>query len=463
MKQEVFFITDSEGNILSISDDEFYTGKYYSVKPGNDFRISSLIEEKYCERILNFLKSKTSDELLLKIHLREINQIALLKITPLYNSFKNCYAYHCFITLSLFQTVTGGEILNQIPRGIFLAQKNGELLNVNEGFILLIGYQSGFEWISKNIFEFLPDKNVRLFINEPGLVNQIDTQMVKKDGSLIWVRFFIMQILNNNADEELFQGYLEDISSQVLQQKMIEESETKLKELNRSKDKLFSIISHDLRSPINQFVGATELLLNKLDEYDKEMIRNFLTLLNSEAIQSARLLENLLQWSKSQRGLIKYDPRPIQMLNIVNDLLPIYKPMATAKNISIEINISKSVYAYADKEMISTILRNLISNAIKFTGNNGTIEISARKKNEHEFPFDEYVEFQVKDNGIGISKEVIPKLFNLINNTFSRETYEDVVTGLGLILCREFVEKHNGKIWVESEPGKGSTFYFTIY
>ncbi|MDF1548777.1 MAG: PAS domain-containing sensor histidine kinase, partial [Bacteroidales bacterium] len=355
--------------------------------------------------------------------------------------------------------------INNLPLGVYRTSANGTLHFANKGLVELLGYTSVEELYSENIKDFYVNHDLRdqILTDWPDdKMHSFEFQIYNKDKQIIWVKDSGRAIKDRNGKIIFMDGILEDISKQKENELKLRESENKLKELNASKDKFFSIISHDLRSPFNQLIGATELLLTKLDEYDKVMIRKFLTLLNVEAVQSYRLLENLLQWSKNQRGLIQFDPKPVNLPKLIDDLLLIYAPMATDKKIDIELDIQRDLHYYADKEMLSTIMRNLISNAIKFTDKNGLITIIAKEKMDEENMLNEYLEVSVSDTGVGIPEDTLPKIFTINEANSSKGTYNEFGSGLGLVLCKDFVERHNGDIWVESTYGEGSTFYFTL-
>lgn len=223
---------------------------------------------------------------------------------------------------------------------------------------------------------------------------------------------------------------------------------------NETKDKLFSIIAHDLRGPIGSLVNMFELLEDETLFTEKEKKEAEIAMKKSTKSTYA-LLENLLRWSRLQNGTIEFDPQEINCFDIVEQCFTLLKNLSKNKKISLINNIKNDLYAYADKEMITTVIRNLISNAIKFTNENGTIEVNADKK-------DYFIFISVKDNGVGISNKNIDKLFTISEKISSTGTSGEQGTGLGLVLCKEFVEKNNGKIWVESEIDKGSNFIFTI-
>jgi signal transduction histidine kinase/ligand-binding sensor domain-containing protein len=246
------------------------------------------------------------------------------------------------------------------------------------------------------------------------------------------------------------------LKKQKLQlEKAVAAKTIELKELNASKDKFFSIIAHDLKNPFTTIIGFSEILNEEIVRNNPEKSRAFASMINSSAVQTLQLLENLLEWANTQRGNISFNPEPIDISELLNDEFSIFDDMAVKKNIELKRSFPESITVFADKNMIKTILRNLISNAIKFTHRTGRVEVKALIDNKK-------VEIAVSDNGIGMTKETIDKLFRIDANLTTYGTENEKGTGLGLFLCKEFVEKHGGKIWVESNPGFGSVFTFIL-
>lgn len=235
----------------------------------------------------------------------------------------------------------------------------------------------------------------------------------------------------------------------------IKESEIKLRELNATKDKFFSIIGHDLRSPFNSVIGFSNLLLKQIKNKNIEGIDKYANNVLKSSNNAMDLLLNLMEWSRSQTGRMEFNPEYFDLVSCINKIILLYDDIAGQKSITIKNILPHKASVYADNAMISTVLRNLISNAIKFTMPGDEIIVSAMEKQNE-------IIFSVSDNGVGISKNGIEKLFRIDQSYSTTGTNEETGTGLGLILCKEFVEKHNGKIWVESEEKKGSTFYFTL-
>ncbi len=238
----------------------------------------------------------------------------------------------------------------------------------------------------------------------------------------------------------------------ITERKKVEQA---LKESNKTKDKFFSIISHDLKSPFNSMLGFSKMLDEKFEKYDTEKKKKFINIINQGLQDTYKLLENLLTWSRSQRGSIDFKPEKLNLHLLAKETSGLLHQSTENKSIKLKNKIADNIYVDADKDMLSTIIRNLISNAIKFTQKGGDISINAKNKQQ-------FIEISVKDNGIGISKEIQSKLFDIGENTSTQGTENETGTGLGLILCKEFVEKHGGKIWIKSEEEKGSEFVFII-
>jgi len=232
-------------------------------------------------------------------------------------------------------------------------------------------------------------------------------------------------------------------------------SNQQLKELNGTKDKFFSIIGHDLKNPFNTLLGMNDLLIQNAEKYSPEKIRHFARHMYDSSKNAYNLLENLLEWARIQRGELEPDLKEVNSEDIIHQVKELTEPFANSKNIYLQTAIKKNNPVLADKEMLKTILRNLVNNSVKYTPSQGTITMSTQRL-EH------YLQFTVSDTGIGVPAEYLDRLFEIDCNLSQQGTAKEKGTGLGLILCKEFVEKHGGKIWVESELGKGSKFHFTI-
>lgn len=308
----------------------------------------------------------------------------------------------------------------------------------------------------------------------------LDIQMPEMDG------FEVCKILKSNSDtkkipilfltamiesEKIVQGFelgavdyitkpfnVAELIVRVAAHIEIKQSREKLQELNTTKDKFFSIIAHDLRNPFGGIMGLSEIMELKLAENKIEDVpefKKYTQMIFSTSKTAFELLNNLMQWARSQTGEINFDPQKIPVETMISDTIQLVEGIAFKKNITIEKVLNNTQTIYADISLTNTVLRNLLTNAIKFTPHNGKITVSAQEK-------DEFLEITVMDNGVGIDPKYMNKIFRIDSKFSSLGTDKEKGTGLGLILCKEFVEKQGGTIWVESELGKGSKFIFTL-
>jgi len=268
-------------------------------------------------------------------------------------------------------------------------------------------------------------------------------------------RFSTAYKKNEKMSEEL--AYINrNLENLVLNRtKKIENQNIQLEQLNATKDRFFSIISHDLRGPIGNLSTSLGLLTENYKTLNENSKFELLKGLKSSSDKTYHLLENLLIWSRIQADSIRFKPIKIFLNALINENIDLLKPGIKQKQIKITVHIPGNLKTNADNYMLDTIIRNLLSNAIKFTADNGNIEISAKQVGDK-------VEIAISDTGIGIKKENIDKLFRIEHNLMTVGTNGEKGSGLGLILCKEFIEKHDGKIQVESVEGKGSSFIFTM-
>lgn len=235
----------------------------------------------------------------------------------------------------------------------------------------------------------------------------------------------------------------------------LKESEEALQHMNATKDKLFSILAHDLKSPFNSLIGFSELLLKNYNIFSEEEKRRLFHLINTSSRKAHNLLDNLLQWSRTQTGALAVNPERFNIKEAIIENIELLSGSAKEKDISLEANDPDPVYVFADKNMISAVLRNLINNAVKFTEPGGKVTVCARDAGK-------MVETNVSDTGIGMSPETIKDLFSANQPRSTLGTAREKGNGLGLIICKDFVEKNGGKITINSIPGKGSEFVFSI-
>ncbi len=281
-----------------------------------------------------------------------------------------------------------------------------------------------------------------------------ETRHQRKDGS----DYHVEVHLHNSEfmEKDTYLAIILDITEQAKLMNLLEQEKQQLKLANQEKDKFFSIIAHDLRSPFNFFLGSTQLLQEEYDQMSDESIRQLISGLHLSAQKQFNLLENLLEWARMKQGQIVVKPEEINLNQMLNNVIQSFADSALQKNIDISTSSPPLLLFVADQRMLEAVLRNLLSNAVKFTPEGGRILIDVTSANDHS------LRFSVSDNGMGISKDMLPHLFRLDAHTHRPGTRGESGSGLGLHLCKEFVEKHGGQLHAESTEGVGSTFHFTI-
>ena len=276
-----------------------------------------------------------------------------------------------------------------------------------------------------------------------------------KTGESIWIQTTITPIISSAGDIVKLIAIESDITKLKLADLEIQKQRDELIMLNSTKDKFFSIIAHDLKNPFNLMLGLSELIIEKIESGENQKNLEIALTLHQTSVRTYELLENLLTWSRSQSNVIPFKPEQLNIKDRIDYTILFLADSAKIKGIKLWSNVTEDFYAYVDKNMFFTILRNLVTNAIKFSREGDSITVNAKE-------FDDHIIVSVSDTGVGIKEEIIGKLFKVEENVKTEGTAQEPGTGLGLILCREFVEKNNGKMWVESTIGKGSCFSFTL-
>jgi two-component system, sensor histidine kinase and response regulator len=267
----------------------------------------------------------------------------------------------------------------------------------------------------------------------------------------------VVKALNSGGADYIGKPFqLEEVLARVETHIKIYKQTKILREINDTKNKFFSIIAHDLRGPLGGFMGLTELIANSSRSFSIEEKNALLLDLSHSARNIFSLLENLLEWSQIQNGNTIFNPQEIDLAETVRSCVNTVNDPARKKSIELIVDIPGESTIYADPYMLQSTLRNLISNAIKFTPKNGRVTISSSTDENNA------TIVVIKDTGIGIDRFMLDNLFLISENCRRRGTEGELSTGLGLLLCKEFIEKHGGKIWVESEEGKGSSFFFSL-
>jgi len=344
---------------------------------------------------------------------------------------------------------------------IAITNKDYKIIFINDSFSKVYGFEKE-EIVGQPISVItsrnnLPEVGQALYsAMEKNEVWTGEVLNIRKDGNDFPVHLSLAPVITDNGELIAIVGVLRDITEDKRAEAEIKLKNEQLLKLNAEKDKFFSIIAHNLRDPFVGFLGLTKILAEELESLTIDEIQEFSVTLKSSATTLSRLLENLLQWSKMQRGSMPYNPELLQLLQVVEECFAIV--MASAKNKGIEItsDIQDDLMVFADSNMLQTIIRNMVSNAVKFTPKGGNVCVSAKVTENKS------VEISIKDTGIGMTSEMVNNLFRLDVKTNRKGTEGEPSSGLGLLLCKEFIEKLGGKIRVESEEGKGSEFKFTL-
>jgi len=336
--------------------------------------------------------------------------------------------------------------------------EEGRYYDVNEIFLRETGYTReeviGNTSLDLNIFSNFNER-ARLTeeIMKNGFLYGMECHFRKKNGEIIIGLISSVKVKLGNR--QFFFSSILDISERKQSEIQLQRISNELKSLNNAKDKFFSIISHDLRNPFHSINSALKLLLDEIDSFTTDERNIFLKSLLTTSERAYSLLENLLLWSRQQMGNIEFEPEVFELAYVVIESIRYLEHSSVFKNITVTSSIKNNIFVKADKNMIETVLRNLLTNAIKFTSDNGIIKIEA-------FELDGCVRINVVDNGNGIQSEDMEKLFRIDQSFSTKGTKGEGGTGLGLIICKDFIEKNDGKIWVESEFGKGSKFSFEL-
>lgn len=353
------------------------------------------------------------------------------------------------------------NLLNYANAPIIVWNPQFRITRFNHAFENLTGLQEK-DVIGKSLDILFPVEKIEESMNliqktESGeRWETVQIQIQNKDTSIktvLWNSATLFAADGITPTATIAQG--QDITKRNKAEQEIIQKNIELEKLNSEKDKFFSIIAHDLKSPFNSIVGFSELLEGQIKEKDLKGIRKYSEIIRKSSNRAMDLLMNLMEWAQSQTGRMEFNPQYLEMVDLIKEVEALFADIARQKSVTISRTLPQHAPVYADKAMISTIMRNLISNAVKFSKPGGKIKISV-EENENRLTV------KVTDMGVGISKERQEKLFRMDENNSTPGTMNEKGTGLGLILCKEFVEKHGGQIWVESELGKGSAFCFIL-
>ena len=344
-------------------------------------------------------------------------------------------------------------LLESIPSPVFYKNTLGQYLGGNKAFFKLLD-QNKEDIIGKDVRELFPDELAKVYFEKDKEVFQGKNQQYefvfgKDKDNIRNFTYYKAPYKNPENKIEGLIGVMLDITDRIRFEEELKKKQVELKALNATKDRFFSIIAHDLINPFNVMLNAGKLLDESVEDNDMDGIKEMIDLLNPSIKNAYDLLLNLLEWSRSQTGSIQFLPKKVKVCSELSIVVELMSGMANAKNIHLENEISENPEINVDINMLRTIARNLISNAIKFTPNGGHISIKTSFNNN-------YVQIDITDNGIGMNQATKDNLFNIDKNISIKGTNEEPGTGLGLLLVHDFVQKHNGKVMVDSNIGVGT-------
>ena len=401
------------------------------IKDSTEKPIGLACLEVYEKEVIEFKKSFTRITIIISI----VSVLLMLTLVPFLLEF--------FVVNKIKKINNGINRIahKELDTKISIKSKD-EFENVANGFNLMASKLKEFyetlEFMVRERTETIEQQNEEL---------SVQTECIKEVNSLLIAKN--AEIEGQKEKIEAQNDFLKQINEKLSQ------SEESLKLLVQTKDKLFSIIAHDLRGPFQALFSVTSELSKYIDEFDKNEIIEKSNQIYTSSNRLLDLIENLLNWSRSQRGAIVLEPKKLQLSELASEVVGILSMQANAKGIKILNEIEQNLLAMADKDTVSTVIRNLTSNAIKYTHSGGKVTLNASKQSDN-------VVVKVSDTGVGISPENLKKLFKVEENYTTKGTNKESGTGLGLIVCREFIEKNGGTISVESVEGQGTTFIFSL-
>ena len=345
-------------------------------------------------------------------------------------------------------------IIKALPDVLFILSDDGKFTDVKTGNNSEFPISPSFI-IGKNVWDIFPHliaEQLHQSVKEAYLTGQLRTYDFKMQQHNT-EKHYEARIVKSHKNEVLM--LLRDVTNQKQNETQILKIAEDLKQINDTKDKFVSIIAHDVRTPIVALIGYAEILSNDIEELQKAEIKEFASSIVDISKQTIGLLTNLLEWSRLQTGRIEFHPTTVNAFNIAENTLALLTSNAEQKNISIVNKLGKETTVFADENMMQSIFNNLVTNAIKFTNKNGQIVVTSSR-------LQDMVRFSVKDNGVGMDEAQKAMLFEMNKSFTTPGTTNEKGSGLGMILCKDFIEKHGGEIWVESNSGFGSEFFFTI-
>ncbi len=351
-------------------------------------------------------------------------------------------------------------LLDDIPNPIFYKNRNGVYIGCNKAFKSFFGRKeediigrTEYDFFSSDLADFYTEQDRELMAS--GGIEHYEAKVMNKDGDLHDIIYNKTVFYDLEGRVAGIIGVMEDITKVRKAHKALEESEHNLMEANVAKDKFFSIIAHALKNPLNALLLTSEFLSQKITTLPPQKQQSMIDNMTDSTKRLSNLLEDLLTWARTQVGKMPFFPEQIDLFKIAEECLELYETNIQDKQLEVINLLEEGDYAFADKNMVRTIIRNLVSNAIKFTHREGKITISRMES-------EDYIEVIVEDTGVGIYKDDLDNLFRIDSHFTTRGTENESGTGLGLLLCKEFAEKNRGRLAVESEEDKGSRFFVIL-
>ncbi len=361
------------------------------------------------------------------------------------------------------------SLFENMSQGIFYQASNGKIIDANKAAVKMLGLTLG-QFLGKDSFdprwrvidedhnEIPPENHPSMAALRTGKAVEDQTVgiFIPETGKYNWLIINVIPRFRagETKPHQVF-ATMQDITQKKEAEEMLKNRERELRDLNAQKDRFFSIIAHDLKSPFNAILGFSNLMVEQIQSNDYNGLEQHAKIVQQSSERTMELLVNLMEWARSQTGRIEFNPEYFELNSVINEILTLMEDVAFQKDIAMRNLLSHKLPVFADKPMISTVIRNLVSNALKFTPDHGEVTISARVVHLE-------IVICVTDTGIGIPEERLSKLFRIDEGISTPGTRKERGTGLGLILCKEFIDKHQGKIWAESAVNSGSRFQFSL-
>lgn len=464
---DIMFI-QKEGKLL-FANTQFIKMSGYSMNELKDKSIYDFVDEEHKEIVSERARLRQMGHAVIPDYeVKTINRFGKQRFFNLKMSFTMHNGEHALLGVGTdVSSKKKGEetirklsiAMEQSPASVFIFDNEGVIEYANKSFLTATAYNRK-EAIGLNVSELnpvdLPIKRSEKFweIISSGQTWKGEIQTKKKGGEVFWENASVTPIFNSSGAVTHYSSVSQDISTQKDMLARLMENELKLKEANATKDRFFSIIAHDLRNPFNAIMGYASLLQSQFDVLEREERIEYIENINTAAESTYCLLENILEWSRSQKGKLVLNPEKFDLSTLVNEIILLSKAQADSKNIRLRSKVKFQTYVFADENMIKTVLRNLVSNAIKYT-KKGEVLIETETSSSK-------IMISVIDTGVGISDETFSKLFKIDEKVSVSGTENEKGTGLGLILSKEFVNKNGGEIWVNRMKDQGTIFNFTL-